>query len=317
MNEEKSGKPVRKGPLYWFDNLIKKFIPSFNYRAIIYFSVLFAIAVYVEIWRLAVPVPPRPPEIKPEIKKETVIADQSYWDSQAYRDKIKNQTVASFTNELTSWLNGKDKELVKRKFEDLMFINGGLTPDTGGDLTEVVPENFAYLENIGRARYQYAKDKGFLADTPALVKLGTVMCNIDQATEQVTKIELYDWRYASMPKLAAFLATGPDWKVTAGDRILDVSDPRIESKELLKYRNGQTQPAGLFSFLIFHNLKTNSIALADSNILDMNGVDAKLTLARITSHWNSRPELYFKYGFAGCNSLSASTTAQIPYGQSD
>ena len=315
MDEEKPGKPIRKGPLYWFDNLIKKFIPSFNYRAVIYFSVLFAIAIYVEIWRIATPAPPKP--LPPETKKETVIADQSYWDSQTYHDKIRNQTVDSFVSELANWLNSKDKELVKRQFEDMVFINGGLTPDTGGDLTEVVPESFAYLENIGRARYQYAKDKGFLADAPILVKLGTIICNIDPSTEQVTNVELYDWRYASMPKLAAFLATSPDWKVTVGDKILDVSDPRIENKGLLKYRNTQTQPAGLFSFLIFHNTKTNGITLADSNILDLSGVDAKLTLARITSHWSKQPKLYFKYGFEGCKSLNASTTIQIPYGQSD
>lgn len=312
MNEEKQGKPIRTGPLYWFDNLIKKFIPNFNYRAILYFSVIFAVAVYVEMWRIAPSVTPKPPETK----HETVIADQSYWDSTAYKDKIKNQTADTFTTELSNWLNDKDKELVKRKFEDVVFINNGLTPDTGGDLSTVVPESFAYLENHAKARYQYARDKGFLADTPTLIKLGSIVCNIDDNTEQMTGIELFDWRYASMTKLAAFMATNPDWKVPVGDKILDISDPRIENKALLKYRNVETQPAGLFSFLIFHDTKTNRIALADSNILDMNGVDAKLTLARITNHWNKQPKLYFIAGFDGCKHLTAPLTP-IPYGQSD
>lgn len=312
MNEEKPDKPIRNGPLYWFDNLIKKFIPNFNYRAIIYFSVLFAVAVYIEMWRISSPATPKPPETK----KETVIADQSYWDSVAYKDKIKNQTADSFVSELSNWLNDKDKELVKRTFEDVVFINGGLTPDTGGDLTAVVPESFAYLENHGKERYQYARDKGFLADKPTLIKLGAIVCNIDDNTEQMTGIELYDWRYASMTKLASFMATNPDWKVPVGDKILDISDPRIESKDLLKYRNTQTQPAGLFSFLIFRDPKTNRITLADSNILDMNGVDAKLTLARITNHWNKQPKLYFVAGFEGCKHLTT-PLAPIPYGQFD
>src|SRR5579859_3990166 len=143
MNEENTTTPIRRGPLHWFDDLVKKFIPNFNYRAILYFSVIFAVAVYVEVWRISSPAPtPKPPETK----KETVIADQTYWDSAAYQNKIKNQTVDTFIGELEDWLNGKDKELVKRTFEDVVFVNGGLTPDTGGDLTEVVPQSFAYLE---------------------------------------------------------------------------------------------------------------------------------------------------------------------------
>lgn len=314
MNEEQTHKPIKKGPLYWFDNLIKKFIPNFNARAIIYFSLIFAIAVYIEMWRVSSPTTISPP---PTVKKETVIADQTYWNSTAYEVKIKNQTVDSFVSELARWLTGSDQELVKRKFEDVVFINGGLTPDTGGDLTEVVPESFAYLENHARARYQYAKDKGFLADSATLIKLGAVICNIDDATEQVTGIELYDWRYASMPKLAAFMQTKPDWKMQIGNKILDVSDPRIEDKDILKYRTAQTQPAGLFSFLIFHDPKTHRITLADSAILDMNGVDAKLTLARISRHWNRQPKLYFSAGFEGCKHMATTTPTIIPYGQSD
>jgi len=312
MNEENISEPTKKGPLHWFDSQVKKIIPNFNYRAILYLSVIFAVAMYVEIWRISSPAPKQ----APETIKETVIADQSYWDGQAYKDKIKNQTVDSFVGETSNWLNDADKELVKRKFEDVLFINGGLTPGTGGDLAEVVPQSFAYLENNAKARYQYAKDKGFLADDPTLVKLGTIVCNIDDATEQITGIDLYDWRYASMPKLAAFMATKPDWKVTVGNKILDVSDPRIEDKGVLKYRNAQTQPAGLFSFLIFDDTKTNRITLADSNILDLNGVDAKLTLSRISSHWNKQPKLYFVAGFEGCKSLSK-PIAPIPYGQFD
>ncbi len=312
MDEENNNQPIKKGPLYSFDNLIKKFIPNFNYRAILYFSVIFSIVVYIQIWRMYAPTTPQPTEVK----QETVIADQNYWDSQAYQNKIKNQTVESFVSELDHWLNNVDKELVKRTFEDVVFINGGLTPDTGGDLSEVVPESFAYLENHAKARYLYAKDHGFLSDTPTLVKLGTIVCNITPSTEQITGIELYDWRYASMQKLAVFMSTKPDWKVPVGDKILDISDPRLEDKDLLKYRNAKTQPAGLFSFLILRDPKTNRITLADTNILEMNGVDAKLTLARISSRWNKHPTLYFVAGFEGCKHLNV-PLAPIPYGQSD
>ena len=116
MNEENINEPKKKGPLHWFDSRVKKIIPNFNYRAILYLSVIFAVAMYVEIWRISSPVPKPPP---PEIKKETVIADQSYWDGQAYKDKITNQTVDSFARETSNWLNDADKELVKRKFEDV------------------------------------------------------------------------------------------------------------------------------------------------------------------------------------------------------
>lgn len=313
MNEENPDKRMRKGPLYWFDNLVKKFIPNFNFRAILYFSLIFAVAIYVEVWRISSP----PSTAKlPEEKHETVIADENYWDSKIYKDKIKNQSVDSFVGELDHWLNGVDKELVKRKFEDVVFVNGGLTLDTGGDLSVVVPESFAYLENHGKARYQYAKDKGFLSEKPTLVKLGTIVCSIGDTTEQVTGIELYDWRYVSMQKLAAFMATKPDWKVPVGNRILDVSDPRIEDRDVLKYRNAQTQPAGLFSFLIFHDPKSNRISLADSNILDLNGVDEKLTLARISNHWSKQPKLYFVAGVEGCKHLGVPLTP-VPYGQSN
>lgn len=313
MNEEESKKKPPRGPLFWLDNHLKKYIPNFNARAAIYLSLIFAIVIYAQIWSFGLH-----QEVKlPEKPKETVIADQTYWDSKEYTDKIKNQTVESFTNELQNWLDGKDQELVKRKFEDILFINSALTPGTGGDLTEVVPQSFAYLENIARGRYQYVKKNGFLSDNPTLVKLGTIVCNLDTNTEQITGIELYDWRYASMPKLATFMDSKPDWKMQIGDKILDVSDPQIESRYILKYKNVNNQPAGLFSFLIFHNPQNNSIALADSEILEMNGVDAKLTLARITTHWNKNPKIYFAYGFEGCKQMSTTTPINIPYGQSN
>ncbi|MFZ2189473.1 MAG: hypothetical protein WA057_04480 [Candidatus Magasanikiibacteriota bacterium] len=313
MNEEVKPKKPLKGPLFWLDNLLKKFIPNFNIRAIIYLSILFSVVVYAQIWRFD-----SKPETKPmEKNQEIVIADQSYWDSKEYTEKIKNQTVESFAGELKNWLEGVDKELIRRKFEDILFINSGLTPDTGGDLSEVVPESFAYLENHARARYGYAKAKSFLSDAPTLIKLGNVVCNIDSATEQLTNIELYDWRYASMPKLAEFMKSQPDWKMQIGDKILDISDPQIGDKDILKYRNANTQPAGLFSFLIFHNTKNNNISLAENTILELNGVDAKLTLARITNHWNKQPKVYFAYGFEGCKHLNTSTPANIPYGQSN
>ncbi|KKS57030.1 MAG: hypothetical protein UV20_C0004G0126 [Candidatus Magasanikbacteria bacterium GW2011_GWA2_42_32] len=313
MNEEEPKKKPPRGPLFWLDNLLKKYIPNFNARAVIYLSIIFAIVIYAQIWNFGSHQKIKPPEKT----KETVIADQTYWDSYEYTDKIKNQTVESFTNELQNWLDGKDQELVKRKFEDILFINSALTLGTGGDLTEVVPQSFAYLENIARGRYQYAQKNGFLSDTPTLVKLGTIVCNLDPNTEQLTGIELYDWRYASMTKISTFMSTKPDWKMTVGDKILDVSDPRIEDKAILKYKNANNQPAGLFSFLIFHNPKNNSIVLADSETLEMNGVDAKLTLSRITTHWNKNPKIYFAYGYEGCKQMSTTTPIIIPYGQSN
>lgn len=316
MEEPKTELPSRKrGPLHWIDGLLQKFIPNFNIRAILYFSVLFALVLFIQIWRFSSAPPPTP---KPHViveKKETVIADDGYWNSSEYQTKIKNQTVASFTAELEHWLSGQDQEFNKRKFEDILYINAGLTSDTGGDLTQVVPESFNELENFGRARYRYAKDKGFLSDAPTLVPLGKLVCNVDDKTEQVTGIELYDWRYTSMSKLAAFMKTKPDWKVRVGDKILDVSDSRLIDKDLLRLRNVNNQPAGLFSFLIFHDPTTNRIVLADSVILESNGVDTKLTLSRIDQHWDKEPKLYFASGYAGCKQIHASP--EIPYGHTD
>ena len=312
--EDEHLKPSRKGPLYWFDGLIKKIIPNFNVRAILYLSIAFGVAIYIQIWRISSPPTPHPssPPVK---KQETVVADQAYWNSVEYQNKIKHQTVGSFTIELGRWLSGTDQEFTKRTFQDILFINAGLSADTGGDLTQVVPENFNYLENIGRARYQYAKDKGFLSDTPILVKIGTLVCNLDEKTEQVTGIELYDWRYASMPKLVSFMKTKPDWKVQVGNRILDVSEQRIEDKDLLKLKTPETQPTGLFSFLIFHDPKTNRIVLSDSAMLENSGVDAALTLSRIDTHFDKQPKLYFMQGYTGCNDMNLSP--HIDYGQSD
>jgi hypothetical protein len=93
MNEEAKPKKPLKGPLFWLDNLLKKFIPNFNVRAIIYLSLLFAIVVYAQIWRFDSKPEPKPVEKNQEI----VIADQNYWDSKEYAEKIKNQTVESFT----------------------------------------------------------------------------------------------------------------------------------------------------------------------------------------------------------------------------
>lgn len=316
MEEPKAELPSRKrGPLHWVDGLLQKFIPNFNLRAILYFSVLFALVLFIQIWRFSSAPPPTPkPQVTVE-KKETVIADDGYWNSSEYQAKIKNQTVASFTAELEHWLSGQDQEFNKRKFEDILYINAGLTADTGGDLTQVVPESFNELENFGRARYRYAKENGFLSEQPALVSLGTIVCNVGEKTEQMTGIKLYDWRYASIPKLATFLKTKPDWKMRIGDRILDVSDPRLEDKDLLRTRTSENQPTGLFSFLVFHDPTTNRITLADKATLDMNGVDAALTLSRIDQHWDKEPKLYFASGYEGCKQIHASP--QLPYGHTD
>lgn len=312
MSDEQGPKqPNRNNWFYRFDNLIKTFIPNFNARAILYISLLFAVVIYLQVWRIS-----SPAKVKnPETKKETVIADESYWQSKEYKDKIQNQTVESFTSELEQWLNGKSQEFVRRKFEDILFINNGLSTLTGGDLATVVPKNFNYLENHARARYQYAKDKGFLGDKPVLVKLGSLVCDLDDKTEKATGIELYDWRYASMPKLAEFMKTNPDWKVQIGDKILDISDPRIEDKALLRLENSQNQPVGLFSFLVFRDSQTNRIVLADTTMLENNGVDAKLTLSRISLHLDKQPKLYFKYGNEGCKQINS--VPHINYGQSD
>lgn len=311
MSEEQEPKqPNKRNWFAKFDDVIKTFIPNFNVRAILYISLLFAVVIYLQVWRISGPAHVKNPETK-----ETVIADESYWQSKEYKEKIQNQTVESFTGELERWLNGKDQELVRRKFEDILFINSSLTPTTGGDLTSIVPENFNYLENHARARYQYAKDKGFLSDNPTLINLGSLVCDLDDKTEKATGIELYDWRYASMPKLAAFMKTNPDWKVQIGDKILDVRDSRIEDKDLLRLSNAQNQPAGLFSFLVFHDSQTNRIFLADTTILENNGVDAKLTLSRISLHLDKQPKLYFKYGYEGCRQINS--VPQINYGHSD
>ena len=316
MYEERDAEEVvpNKNPLYHLDRLIQRLIPNFNARAILYLSLIFLVAMSVQVWRITAP--------KPEIQstpvlvapQETVIADGKYWDSKEYKEKIHNQTVESFTHELESWLQGKDQEFSRRTFEDMVFINGGLTPDVGGDLAVSVPESFNYLENNARNRYRYAKDKGFLSDTPTLVKLGSLVCDSAEKTEKVTGIELYDWRYTSMPKLAAFMKTNPDWKTQVGDRIFDISDPRTENKEVLALRDTQTQPAGLFSFLIVRNPENNRIALADSTILEKNGVDAALTLSRIDAHWDKQPKIYFRVGYEGCKHMNI---PQIQYGHSD
>ena len=306
-------KQAKNNLFYRFDGFIKKFIPNFNIRAILYISFIFAIAVYLQIWRI----PPKGPKNNPAVttKKETVIADDNYWQSKEYQQKMHDQTVSSFTNELSNWFNGIDQEFSRRKFEDIFYINSALTPETGGDLATMVPENFNYLENNAKARYQYAKANGFLNDQPTLVPLGTLVCDLDDKTQKATGIELYDWRYASMTKLAAFMKTKPDWKMQVGDKIFDVSDPSIEDKDVLQHFNTQTQPTGLFSFLIFHYPQTNRIFLADSTILENNGVDAKLTLSRISTNWNKSPTIYFKYGYTGCSQINS--VPQINYGQSD
>ncbi|HEX9503345.1 MAG TPA: hypothetical protein VF974_03430 [Patescibacteria group bacterium] len=305
MLEDPHQKPIRSNLLYRFDNLVKKFIPNFNVRAILYFSFIFAVAMYLQIWRIS-SYAPQPPGTN-----ETVIADENYWQSQRYKAKLQKQTVESFANELGNWLNHQDQEFAKRKFSDMIFINNGLTP---ADLAMVVPQSFNYLENQGQMRYQYAKEKGFLNDQATLVKLGSLICDSSEKTEKVTNIELYDWRYASMPKLAEFMKTKPDWKIQVKNQIVDVSDPRIENMELLKLRNVQTQASGLFSFLIFHDPQSNRISLADSAILENNGVDSSLTLSKIKI-LDKQPKIYFKSGFEGCRKIN--DAAQINYGQLD
>lgn len=309
MAEENNQKPVGKNLLYKVDSVVKKNIPNFNVRAILYFSLIFVIAMYLQVWRISSHTPPSGG------KQETVVADNKYWDSKEYKDKLQNQTVESFTKEFENWLNGKDQEFSKRRFEDIFLINNTLAPPTGGDIATVVPENFNYLENQARARYLYAKEKGFLSSKPTIVKHGILVCDVEEKTEKDTGIELYEWRYASMPKLAEFINSNPDWKMKVEDKIYDISEPRIESKDVLKLLNEQNQPVGLFSFLVFRKPQTNQIFLADSNILETNGIDDALTLTRIGSHWDKQPKMYFKYGYEGCKQIN--DVAQVDYGHSN
>lgn len=116
-----------------------------------------------------------------------------------------------------------------------------------------------------------------------------------------------------MPKLATFMQTKPDWKMRIGDRIFDVSDPRILSAVLLKSRTPQTQPAGLFSILVFRDPKTNRITVADSAVLEKNGVDAKLTLDSMGN--GKQSTLHFKAGYNGCTKLNS--IPNVPYGDID
>ena len=310
--EEKTVEPkLKKNVLYRFDGLVRRLIPNGNVRAVLYLSLIFVVVLSMQFWRITTPSSTPAPKADTAKEKETVIADQSYWDSSEYKDKLAKQTVASFSDEFKQWLEGSSQEFSRRTFEDMLYINGGL-----GDLTSIVPESFNYLENNGKARYQYAKEKGFLSDTPTLVKLGTLKCDVDEKTEQVTDIELYDWRYASMQKLADFMKTNPDWKVQVGSRIFDVSDPRIEDKDVLALDNSQSQPSGLFSFLVFRNTKTNRIVVADSTILEKNGVDMKLTLANIDFNKTDKEQkIYFQSGYEGCKQMN--TIPAINYGQSD
>lgn len=308
MNDQEQ-KPNNKNLLYKFDGFIKTFIPNFNVRAILYITVVFAVAMFLEIWRVSSPAPKS--QVSPTGKQETVLADQKYWDSQQYKEKIKNQTLESFTKEFENWLNGKDQVFSTRKFEDMFFINQGLVSLTGGDLATVVPENFNYLENGGRARYTYAKDKGFLAQQSAVVKLGNVSCNIDATTEQDTGIELYDFRYASIPKLAEFVKTHPDWKIQIADKIYNVQDPLLSPP----YTNVK-QRVGLFSFLVFHYPKDNRFVVANSEMLDNNGIDGYKTMLGIEARNGQLSKLEFKYGYEGCRQIN-SNVSQINYGQSD
>ncbi len=303
----------RTNLLYRFDSLVKKVIPNGNARGVLYCSLIFAIVMYVQVWRIASRHQTPPQQISG--KQETVIADDSYWNSTAYKEKIQQQTVTSFTSELEQWLDGTSQEFTRRKFEDILFINNGLTPDTGGDLSLVVPDSFNYLENHARARYQYAKAHAFLSGTPTLITHGQLVCDIDDKTEKATGIELYEWRYTSMTKLSSFMKTKPDWKVQVGDRILDVSDPSIEDKDILASRNAKTQPVGLFSFLIFREPQSNRIVLADGTILEKNGIDAKLSLARMSMHWDKQPKLYYIAGYEGCRQIT--NAPSINYGQSN
>lgn len=312
--EDTGIKPPKRGPVYWFDGLVKKFIPNFNIRAILYFSLIFGVALSIQIWRISSS-PTAQPIVKEQASKETVIADESYWDSTEYKDRIKNQTLDSFTTELEQWLKGENQELTRRKFEDILFVNAGYTSDLGNDLSSLVPETFNYLETISNARYQYAKEKGLLGDKAVLIKIGALVCNVNDKTEQITGIDLYDWRYASMPKLATFVNTKPDWKIQIKNRILDVSDPRIIDKDLLKSRTSENQPTGLLSFLIFHDPAKNRIVLSDATMLEDNGIDANLTLSRIDTKWDKQPKLYFMSGYDGCKKLTLSP--EIEYGHTD
>jgi hypothetical protein len=297
-----------KNLLYRFDSFIKTFIPNFNVRAIVYFTLIFGTALYLEIWQFSSP-PKKQTNTLP--KQETVLADKKYWSSSTYLEKIKSQTLETFTGEFERWLNNKDQDFSTRKFEDMFFINPAPTPVTEGDLATVVPQNFNYLENTGRARYLYAKQNGFLNDKPQIVKLANAGCTVNETTQQDTGIELYEWRYASVPKLLEFMKTYPDWKMQIGSQIYNVQDQMMTpSTSEIKQR------VGLFSFLIFHNPKTNNFVVADTEILDSNGIDGFKTMVGLETHNGKLSLLDFKYGFEGCKEIS-NGQSPINYGQPD
>ena len=137
----------KRNILQWLDSIFGLLVPNFNLRAVIYLTVLFGIAMSLQEFRIS-----SPPEQKQVVqKKETIIADQPYWDSNVYKDRLKNQTVESFTKELQSWLEGKSQEFAKRRFEDALYINAGLDP---ADL----PRSFQKTSTIWKIPHEHDTD---------------------------------------------------------------------------------------------------------------------------------------------------------------
>jgi len=239
--------------------------------------------------------------------------------SQAYKDKIKTRPWPRSWTNLPAGSTTRIRNWWKRKFEDLIFINGGLTPDTAW-LTEVVPENFATSKYLAEPATSTPKTKDFWQILQRWWSSGTVCCNVwSEPTQQVTKNWSVWLAVCFHAKLGVYgNRTGPGKSRPAiGFWMWAIRG--LRAKIIENTAIGQHNRPDYFPFLFSTISKPTASLWPTAIFLDMNGVDAKLTLGE--NHktiGNSRPELYFKYGFAGCQiGLSASTTAQIPYGQSD
>jgi len=53
MNEQSKVKPAEqpRGLFYRFDSLVKTVIPNFNVRAFLYMTLIFAIVLFMRIWK--------------------------------------------------------------------------------------------------------------------------------------------------------------------------------------------------------------------------------------------------------------------------
>jgi hypothetical protein len=74
--------------LYKFDRVIARMIPNFNVRAILYVSLIFALALYVEIWRIS---PSR--EANNVATQKTMDEALQYWNNSGYESSPQEQKI--------------------------------------------------------------------------------------------------------------------------------------------------------------------------------------------------------------------------------